>query len=52
MDKPAEPVPDYKHLPPRIRPEDMVESQPSGDKPPMDPGGPGDLQTRLMLLYS
>ncbi|MDP9817874.1 hypothetical protein [Spirilliplanes yamanashiensis] len=44
--------PDYRKLPPRIRPEQMVESQPGADKPPMEPAGRFDVETRLMLLYS
>ena len=44
--------PDYTRLPPRIRPEQLVESQPSADKPPMEPAGRLDVETRLMLLYS
>ena len=53
MDRPKPPPPDYRRLPPRIRPEDMVESQPNEPAPPLEPAGqPFDTATRLMLLYS
>ena len=44
--------PDYTRLPPRIRPEQMVEARPGADKPPIEPAGRDDVETRLMLLYS
>ena len=37
VDKPEpKPAPDYTQLPPRILPEQLVESQPAADKPPLD----------------
>jgi len=49
-ERPQRVLPDFTHLPERVRPEDMVASQQV--EPPEDPQGGRDTETEFMLRYA
>ena len=47
VERPQRELPDFTHLPDRVRPEDMVTNQQV--EPPEDPRGGRDTETEFML---